>query len=516
MVSVIVSAIIYGACFPGTPFSLLVFAALVPFFISLRGPAGNKKAFAKGALFGAFYSTVLAYWIFNALYFHYGVNPVGSLLFLFGTVSAPMALLYGLFALPYRFLARDSLFFHGLVVPSLWVLCDFIRDLAPLYLPWGLAGYSLAGFPRLIQGADIVGVHGISFIIVAVNSLLALAWIRWRASGEGKLAEAFRRYRPGPLSAAVRTPLLIAASSIAALIIYGSVQVPRWRAMMESVPPEGRITARVVQGSFALRDRWAEGNVLEIYEASMKLTGDVKKGPGRFLVVWPETVLNAGTALRDAMIAGIIRDIGENALLIFGGTRRAAEGVVYNSAYFLSGRGAVKAYDKIILLPFAETTPWGARLLGSFYEAPVRFNAGSLPSVAVLENVAVGFSICFEKVFPWFVRRQASRGAALLVNISNDSWFGRSTYPYQSLDAAVLRAVENRRYMIVASNSGISAVVAPWGECAARTGLFTEERIDAEVRLMDEKSPYTMAGDIVLYLAVLFVAGALGTAVLKG
>ncbi len=94
----------------------------------------------------------------------------------------------------------------------------------------------------------------------------------------------------------------------------------------------------------------------------------------------------------------------------------------------------------------------------------------------------------------------------MLVNISNDSWFGRSTNPYQSLDTGILRAVENRRYMIVSSNSGISAVITPWGECAARTGLFTRERADAGVVLITERSLYTRIGDAILYLSVLVIA----------
>jgi hypothetical protein len=127
--------------------------------------------------------------------------------------------------------------------------------------------------------------------------------------------------------------------------------------------------------------------VLDILEASLKLTGDVKADGRRFLVVWPETVLNAGRGMRDALLARIIHDIGGNALLVFGGTRQAGQSDVYNSAYYLSGKGTVKVYDKIILLPFAETTPWGISLLGSFYEAPVHFDAGTLPPVAELVGV---------------------------------------------------------------------------------------------------------------------------------
>ncbi len=512
----LISSFLFGGCFPGTWFSLVIFVSLAPFFVALARAENGREAFWKGALFGAVHPLVVAYWIFNALHFHYEVNIALSLLFLLGTRSLPLGLLYGAFTLAYRYLRRDGLFFSALVVPSLWVVFDFLKELVPLYLPWGLAGYGLAGFPRLIQAADLFGVHGLTFSIVLVNSLVAHAFVKsgapLAAPGE-KLLYLARYAKRAALEN--RLPLGIAAGAVAALALYGAIQVPRWRAMMERVPAAERITARVVQGSFTHRHRWEGANILEVLEVSMKLTGDLKSGGRRYLVVWPETVLNAAGGMRDAILARVIGDIGGNALLVFGGTRQAGEGADHNSAYFVSGRGAVKVYDKTILLPFSETTPWGISLLGAVYEAPVKFDAGSLPPVATLDGVSAGFSICFEKLYSWFVRRQARNGAAVLVNISNDSWFGRTTFPYQSLDTGILRAVENRRYMVIASNSGISAVVTPWGECAARTGLFTRESADAEVRLVQAKSVYTRAGDIVLYAAIAVIAAALGMVLLK-
>ncbi len=247
---------------------------------------------------------------------------------------------------------------------------------------------------------------------------------------------------------------------------------------------------------------------MELLERSLRLTGRLNH-QGRFFIVWPETVLNAGGSLRDAIIAKIISVLGEGNLLVFGGTRQSVNGETYNSAYFLSGRGAVKVYDKIILLPFAETTPWGISFFGNFYEAPARFAKGLLPQVVALDGVDVGFSICFEKIYPWFIRREVARGAKILVNISNDSWFGRSTNPYQSLNIAIFRAVENRRWMIVSSNSGISAIIAPWGTCTARSGLFTEEVVEAEVMLRDGLSVYTKCGDAILFAAIIIIGIAL-------
>lgn len=496
----IVSAILFAACFPGTPVSLAVFAALSPFFISLSKTGNIKTAFFRGCVFGALYSVIVAYWIFNALYFHYEVNIFISILFLAVIVVLPVALLYGLFAIAYQLLFKNTMFFFACTLPSLWVLCDFIRDLLPLYLPWGFAGYALTSYSILIQIADVVGVYGVTYFIIAVNALLAHAWLTGGKESHSRLGLRLR-------SAIVqgRQSIIIAAIIVILMALYGAIQTHRWDARFPPDSDANALTVRVVQGSFALRERWDSGNVMEILEASIKLTGQFDERK-KYLVVWPETVINAGGALRDAIIARIIHLLGENNLLIFGGTRQGESGETYNSAYCVSGKGNVKVYDKIILLPFAETTPWGLDLLGKFYEAPVRFEKGRLPQVASLQGVAAGFSICFEKIYPWFIRKSVMRGAQVLVNISNDSWFGRSTNPYQSLDVAIMRAVENRRYMAVASNSGISAVITPTGGFSARSGLFSEETIEADVHLVEDLSLYTRFGDVILFAALIIIA----------
>ncbi len=499
MTAAAISALLFAACFPGSWFSFVIFISLVPFFIYLSNVISLEKSFFAGIIFGAVHSFIIAYWVFIALYFHYGVNLFASILFLAIIVVLPVAVLYGIFALAYRLLFKKTMFFSACVVPSLWILFDFLRDLLPLYLPWGFAGYSLTAFPKLIQIADVAGVYGITFCIIAVNSLIAEAWFLRKNNSDADLLIRLRSF----VMRGNRN-LIIAGIIIGLMALYGAMQTHRWNAQFANTPDTEKITVRVVQGSFALRDRWDSSNVMEILEVSLKLTGrfdDTKK----YVVVWPETVINAGGTLRDSIIARIIVTLGENNVLVFGGTRQGAGGETYNSAYYVSGKGDIKVYDKIILLPFAESTPWGIGLLGNFYEAPVRFNKGTLPTVATLERLPLGFSICFEKIYPWFIRKSVIRGAKLLVNISNDSWFGRSTNPYQSLDVAIMRAVENRRFMAVASNSGISAVITPTGACAAKSGLFTEEMLEADVKLLKDVSLYTKFGDVVLFMAIVII-----------
>ncbi|MCX7679358.1 MAG: apolipoprotein N-acyltransferase [Spirochaetes bacterium] len=492
----LLSSALYAACFPSTPVSLIVFIALVPFFVFLSKTMSLKKTCAGAATFGAFSSLIIAYWIFNALYFHYRLSVVSSLLFLGLIVILPMALIYVIFACAFRFLYRDSVYFFACVIPSLWVVCEFLRDILPFYLPWGFAGYSLSAFTPLIQIADVVGVYGISFCIIAVNSLCAHAWLR---SEIGKHGRIWKRLQG--IAEYGKKNIVVIGIILSAMIIYGAIQKHRWDIRFSKAPHTDAITIRVVQGSFAHRDRWDSSNAMVIAESLLKLTGELDANK-RFLAVWPETVINACGSLRDAIVARIINAIGENNLLIFGGTRQGENAEMYNSAYFVSGRGSVKVYDKIILLPFAETTPWSLNIFGNFYEAPTRFHKGRLPSVASLNGISVGFSICFEKIFSWFMRTSVLRGATLLVNISNDSWFGRSTNPYQNLDVAIMRAVENRRYMAVASNSGISAVITPTGTCAVKSGLFTEEVIETEAWLENYISLYTKYGNLVLCAAV--------------
>lgn len=509
MVSALVSALLTGACFPSTFFSAAAFVSLVPLFRSIENAGSFKQAFLRGFAFGGMFGCIVAYWIFIAVRYHYEAPLWIAVFFLVVLTCLPAGILFGLFALVYRYLQSGKPLFFIVVIPSLWIVCEYLRELVPLYLPWGFMGYAMAGFPRFIQGADVAGIYGLSFVVVFVNSqihYIARSFSRVdisRSIAENKIMPFLRG-----IAVAKRWPLIAVAAAVVIPLLYGSWQFSSWKVFLEKeiAGPRG-MDVRVVQGNFTHRQRWEQGSLFQVLDVCLSLTGDQRNQARDALIVWPETVINMPNSMKNQVLARIAAVAGDRGILVFGGTRNSREHGTYNSAYCVTGRGGVTWYDKIILLPFAETAPFGISMLGAVYDAPSSFSTGEHSPYVRTPAGDFGISICFEKIFSWFVRDSVRRGAGVLINISNDAWFGRSTEPYQHRDIAVLRAVENRRYMVIAANSGISAVISPAGEITGATEYFTRTALKGAIAPIRTKSIYTRWGDWVLYGALLALCG---------
>ena len=178
----------------------------------------------------------------------------------------------------------------------------------------------------------------------------------------------------------------------------------------------------------------------------------------------------------------------------------------FNSAYFLDGEGREAGrYDKLHLVPFGEYIPW--RRLFFFAETVTKdvsdFHPGETFRVVPMGGHMVCALICFEAVFPDLAREFVRRGSNLLVNLTNDGWYGDSAAPYQHLAMARWRAVENRRYLLRATNSGISAIVGPTGEIQTRTELLREGICEGRFAFIDEQTWYSRHGDVFALLCVI-------------
>lgn len=497
---VVVSFLLYAAAFPKFNAWGLSFIALIPFFAVLDQARSLFRQVAYGMLWGGGMAVCMGYWLFPTLVHHYEVPFFRSLFFFLLCLVLPLALLYGAFALIYRFLFEDRIFFHGLVVPSLWVLVEYVKTAIPFLVPWGGLDIALVPFSSFVQAADIIGGYGLVFVAVVVNTLC----LRCIRSGRRHV----RKRSPFRLPVRECLSLFYCLFLVAAMAVYGMYRAGSIEdGMNGGRESRQKITATVVQGNFSTKERWSG---MGFYHRTMTyLEMSRSKGEGLRIIVWPETVLNSSREVNDALFSELMQAIGVNSLLISGGLH--ADPVtddISNCIYFISGDGCLSRYDKQHLLPYAETSPF-FNLLNAYYSAPSEFRPGRTPTVVPTLAGMAGASICMEILYPDFIRRSVKNGAAYLVNVSNDSWFGDSAMPYIHLCAARLRAIENRRYVLRASNSGISAVISPTGRMVAQTRLFTKERVDAEFIRMTEKSVYTRCGDIILYGAVLVLMAAL-------
>jgi apolipoprotein N-acyltransferase len=241
---------------------------------------------------------------------------------------------------------------------------------------------------------------------------------------------------------------------------------------------------------------------MEVYSHLSKKNNESKTGR---IIVWPETVLNSSAKMNEDAMKQVIGSIGPDSLLVAGGTRYGRNKEIFNSVFFISGNGYVRWYDKNILLPFSETKPMNIGTLGRYYSAPDEFSPGTMQPFIKTEMSGIGVSICFEVIYPWHIRKSILSGADLLVNVSNDGWFGDTAEPYQHMDIARFRAIENRRFLLRASNNGISAAIDPLGNIREHTRLFKKEILDSRIIRIKTRSIYSIAGDIVLYMAIIII-----------
>jgi len=287
--------------------------------------------------------------------------------------------------------------------------------------------------------------------------------------------------------------------------------------MSRPLAEAGRIRVGLVQGGIRQEDKWLPERALDNIDRHLRLTEEAADRGAR-LVVWPESAVpflfDSNPALASRLRAmAVSRDI----YLFFGNDDRvhdrSGQSRIYVGAKLLTPRGELTArYYKIQLVPFGEYVPLqplftlGGRFAAKVVREVSDFSHGTEPVVAEVDSHLVGGYICYEAIFPALVRRFAAEGAELLINITNDAWYGTTSAPHQHLAMAAFRAVENRRYMARAANTGITTVVDPWGRILEPTALFDRTVLVRDVPLIAETSFYTRHGDL---FAQACLAGAL-------
>ncbi len=517
---ILISAILYTISFPKFNLWWFAFIALVPFFLALDNADTSLKNIFYGVLWSVGHVFGMGYWAFFTILNHYEVPFFKSALFFFLCIVIPMVVIYTGFAILYRLLQRDRLFFYAFVAPSLWVFATYIKEVVSFLIPWGGIEYALVPFSKFIQFADLTGGYGIMFIAVSVNSLFVYFLKRLKLLKNRQGIDDKGSDKTSATSIVnVVSPLILIVLLIVIPVVYGAHQLSKIDLIVGQEYKAGKsVQAVLVQGNFSTKERWSGmgfyQRVMNYLEMSGDKSGDKGQGSER-VIVWPENTLNSSSKLNDAMFVEIMRYIGENSLLISGGLKADHKNNnVFNSAYFISGTGRLLRYDKHILLPYSETSPL-IDLLDTYYAAPNNFSAGQTPLCINAPGGNVGVSICFEILYPGFICQSVKEGAQYLVNISNDSWFGDSPMPYLHLNAARLRAVENRRFLLRTSNSGFSAIISPTGKVMAQSRLFTKERVDGDFIKLDQLSFYAKHGNLILLGAAIILLTALIQVVLK-
>jgi apolipoprotein N-acyltransferase len=446
--------------------------------VALRGASGWRAA-RLGYLTGAVSALGLLYWT-SLVVVQYGGLPLvaGALIML------ALCLAFALFPLLFgwatgRLVARFGS--AGLLgTPFLWVATELLRAHTFFEFPWCLLGYSQQPFPPVIQIASVTAVYGVSFLLVMSSALVALA-----------LVEA--RVRRAAVIGALALPVVSWAA--------GSFS------LSQPLPESGRITLGLVQGGIRQEDKWLPENAWSNVGRHLDLT-EQAVARGARLVIWPESAVpflyDAEPALA-TLLQDAVRKHGIH--LYFGNDDRelgsGGEPRIFVGAKLLDPQGQVTArYRKIHLVPFGEYVPLkplftlGGRVVAKLVQEVSDFSPGTDAVTGDVAGHRIGGYICYEAIFPGLVRRFGAQGAELLVNVTNDAWYGTTSAPYQHLAMAAFRAVENRRYMVRAANTGITAVVDPRGRVLEATALFEQAVLVRDVPFVAATSFYTRHGDV--------------------
>lgn len=484
----VLTGILLTLSFPRSDLGWLAWPAYAPLVVFVFRAGSPAKAFSGGFVAGAIQYFVLLIWMPEVL-ISYGGLPAVLAWLGYTLLIAVLACYPAAASLLSGFLIKRCGPTFILAFPAIWICMEYLQTVSPFGgLPWLLAGYTQFRFIRLIQIADITGVYGISFLILSFGT--AVAWI---IVNRGRNLRAY-------------VPLALACAFAVGALSYGGAALERWSAG----EPQYRVA--MLQGNISFDDpeallmdkvhtgyvRMADGldssvtDLLILPEAPTPLSYDADSGYRR-------TLQDLARRFRFGLVFNNIRESGS------GGTR-----LFYNSAYFLDGKGMLQGvYDKIHLVPFGEYIP--LRKLLFFIDIISKdvgeFAAGRNYALIETAGRPVSAVICFEAVFPQLVREFVRQGSQLIVNITNDRWYGDSDAPFQHLAIVRMRAIENRRYLLRAANSGISAVVEPSGRITSSTGILQEAVCQGSFDFQTYRTLYTRYGDFFVFLCAIISCG---------
>jgi apolipoprotein N-acyltransferase len=497
----VASGLALALAFPKFDLNLLAWVAFVPLFYAIDDEPLTRVfgwAFLQGV---AFYVGSL-YWIAIPLHNFAGVRLSFAIVPMI-LLAAVLALYTGIAIWAGEFVARRLLLPAVVTMPITWTGVEWVRSFFPIGFPWNLLGYAAYRNLELIQFAEFTGVYGISALIVLFNSVVYM--VIFRRGG--------RRTQTISLSALTGIMIL--------LVVFGTLRIGGLSAQSAT----GTLKVAMVQGNIPQSLKWNPRFLSESFKVYQDETVQAARR-GAQLVIWPEAAaaflfqpddrypveFASDAAYRDALLK-LAQAAGEQ--ILFGAPALSLDDSrpgFYNRAYLVSGAGVVEAhYDKIQLVPFGEYVP-ARELLGYFVNRVVHGFGDMIPgkeqTLFEVSGAKLAVLICYESVFPDLARRGVKQGADVLVNITNDAWYGESSAPYQALAMAAMRSVETKVPMIRVANTGISAIIKPSGEITERTPLFARGTVPGTVSWRPVRTVYTSVGD--LFAEICFVLAAVG------
>lgn len=452
--------------FPNGWFSLPPLALLLPVCLALQGfsaptPGSALRRGWLGTLAGM---AALLYWLTIPMA-TVGNLPLALAAVCAVLVAACLAGIGGLFSLlAHHLRGRDPLA-RAWLLGLAWYGLEYVYALVAGF-PWLPLGGALAAWPLWIQAADITGAYLLAGLWV--TALLCL-W-RWR--------------RPACLVTGLLLPAL--------LLGYGAWRLHHTPLETDPRGPDS-VAVLFAEGNIDQNQKWVPAYQRRTVETYLRLTQEeLARHPGETaLIVWPETALPFNfdsNGILSTLVRNLARQAGSPLLTGVPGFQYDAAGrmQVFNRALLLDARGRTAGhYDKEHLVPFGEYVPqWlNWNFLADLLQEVGVYTPGRSAAPLVHGDMRLGMLICYEAIFPWLAQARVEHGANLLVDISNDGWFGRSPAALQHLYLAALRTVEQGRWLLRGTNTGISAIIDARGRITVRGGQFQEAALWGRARL---------------------------------
>ncbi|HEY1232293.1 MAG TPA: apolipoprotein N-acyltransferase, partial [Candidatus Binatia bacterium] len=470
MLLALLSAALLAAPFLEPKLFLLAWFAFVPLFWTVKHAPTWRWAAFYGWLMGTGAHLIGFYWLVYTIS-AFGEFPYAVSVIVFIVYAGLQAFEIALFALFIRIAGPGPL---CLFPPMFWVAVEF---LFPLLFPWHVANSQVA-FSWFVQSADFVGPYGASFIVVWFNAAVY------------KLLSTRPRAQPSAFA-----PLACSTVALILSLVYGFERLKTVEQEMTSAP---KLAAGAVQGNVDIDLKWDPVLAQRNLNQHRKITDSLNSS---VLVIWPESAI-------EFMVPENLRALppdfmpsfkSPQSYFIFGaksfsGTLGRPGMKAFNTAFFTDAQGRILGrYHKQVLLAFGEYLPF-SRILSSLPGIPFAdgFTPGQGPIVFQLSsNIRVAPLICYEDLMPDLARKFVSETHAnLLVNLTNDAWYGRSVGPWQHLTLARSRAIETRRTLLRVTNTGVTSLVNAKGEVVKTLPMFTTTAMPAEVDIFNGETYY--------------------------
>lgn len=471
----IISGILLAVVQPPVSLWFLAYGALIPLLYALGEYPSHHRPFFLGFVTGVVSYLGLIYWVVVAMNTYGGIDIFTSTLILVLFVLY-LSLYTGCFAALVSWMETRLSIPAYLSAPILWTLLEYLRGAALTGFPWSFLAHSQYTFLSFIQVASITGTYFISFLIVCVNCIIYCMATGKRISRIYAGAVCF---------------------VIAACLIYG---VDRLRDA-----DEGTLKTAIIQGNIRQDVKWDEG--FKTRTVALYHEKTLQAGNGTDLVIWPETampfIFDDEPYAREH-VKGLSSRVGAD--ILFGTIWKDGQGKFYNSSYIMGKRGETAGiYNKEHLVPFGEYTPLVTYLpiLASLTAQGSGFSSGGTHEPIIADTGKIGILICYEGVFPRITCETVRRGAQVLVNLTNDAWYDKTSAPFQHFAFYVFRAVETDRYVLRSANTGISAIIDPRGRIKEKTPIFEERILKGTFSLRNGLTFYVRHGDFFILLVLI-------------